>query len=127
MVKLLPQCLIVGPAFSPSNVIWLKHTELRDINEPGDIGTKGRYKGLPLPYGSCTIIITEKPGDWNLLDNLLIVLEAHIDKIRQQGGTEIILYCNVFHDGQCNFEFTGEELEKISKMNISLAISCYTA
>ena len=127
MVKLLPQCLVVGPTFSPSRVAWLEHAELRDINEPGDIGTKGRYKGAPLPYGSCTIIVSEKPGDWSLLDNLLKVLEAHIDKIRQQGGSEIVLYCNVFHDGQCNFEFTSEELGKIFKMNLGIAVSCYTA
>ncbi|PTX98683.1 hypothetical protein DB345_02915 [Spartobacteria bacterium LR76] len=57
---------------------------------------------------------------------MLTALEGNIAKLREAGGTDISLTCNVFHDGQCNFEFSNEELIRLSKLGVGLAVSCYS-
>lgn len=126
MTRVFPSCLVVGEAFSPARVIWTGLPIVRDVDEQGDIGTKGRYVGVPIPYGSCAIEASDGPGDWSLLGDILMVLEGNIAKLREAGGTDIYLICNVLHDGQCNFKFSNEELLRLSKLGVGLAVPCYS-
>lgn len=33
-----------------------KDIELKNANDPGDIGTIGKYRSVPTPYGSCCVV-----------------------------------------------------------------------
>jgi len=123
MVKINPRCSIQGDRFSPSRVA-LTGVKFKEAHEPGEIGQLGIYRDKPTPYGTATISVAEKSGDWGLLDKILDILENNIDSIREAGAEDVILDCDLFHDEQCNFEFTREQLGRIYALNVFFTVSC---
>lgn len=123
MTKVRPRCLIQGVGFSPSKI---KGVAFEDAHEPNAIGTLGRYKGRPIPYGAATICTAELSGGWELLDMLISLLETHIATIRDAGAEEITLHCDVVHDGQCNFDLEREQLLRIYNLDVAFTISCWS-
>lgn len=117
--------MVVGSHFSPAQVGWRDRHYVQDANEVGEIGKVGRYAGMPIPYGSCALALVQQPGSWLELARLLSALESDIVEIRRFGGNDITMYCNIFYEEQCNFEFSREELSSICNMEIDLAISCF--
>jgi hypothetical protein len=90
-------------------------------NEPGATGNAGRYRSKPIPYGSATLE-SDPPDD---LDALLDILTCSIAKFREAGADDITLHCDVFYSGQCNFEFSVNQIACLSKLKIPITISCY--
>jgi len=115
-----------GDNFSPAAFAKISSVKLIDTNEPGDIGTRGRNRGKPTPGGSATIEISDKAeADWSRFDDLLTMMESCINALREAGADEIWISCSLYHDGQCNFAFSKEELKRIAALNIDMPISCY--
>lgn len=127
MVKIRASCSIVGEKFSPMAFSKISGVKLIDPNEPGDIGKIGRYKGMPMPYGSASIEVSDKAEeDWSHFDDLLSVVEGCIEVLRETGAEDISLFISLFHDGQCNFAFTKEQLKRIAVLEVEVPISCYS-
>ncbi len=127
MVKIRASCEIIGQRFSPSLFKSLNSTPLLDANEVGEVGKSGIYRGLPTPFGSATIQVSSKAEqDWSRFEDLLGLLESCIEALRTAGAEEIHLSCSLFHDGQCNFGFSKEELKRIATLDVGVAISCYS-
>jgi hypothetical protein len=126
MVKIRASCRVIGDKFSPTTFATLSSVKLTDTGEPGAIGTAGRYQGKTTPYGHATIEVSDKAEkDWSRFEDLLTLIASCIDAIRKAGAEDITLHCSLFHDGQCNFGFSRDQLKRIASLKIDMAISCY--
>jgi hypothetical protein len=127
MVKIRASCLVIGDSFSPLVFAKLSPVRLVNANEPRDIGKRGRYCGMATPYGSAIIEVSDKAEtEWSRFDDLLTVLESCIDALREAGAEDITLSCSLFHDGQCNFGFSQDEIRRIAALKVDFPISCYS-
>jgi len=98
---------------------------LTQKQEPGQIGTRGRYKGEPLPYGAASLEASEAmlwQERWSLL---LGQLAEHIETFRACGAEDVHLSHGYFYEGQCNLEFSPEALRQVADLGIPFCISCY--
>lgn len=101
--------------------------KLANAHEAGAIGHAGIYRGKPIPYGSASIHVSDKAEqNWAKFDALLSLLESCIDNLRKAGAEDITISCSLFHDGQCNFGFSKEQLRRIAALKVDLPISCYS-
>jgi hypothetical protein len=126
MIKIRSSCEITGESFSPAKFSKISSVRFVNAGEPGAIGKVGRYRGKPTPYGQATIEVSNKPeDDWSHFDKLLMILEGCIDALREAGAEDIDLSCSLFHDGQCNFAFSRDQLRRIANLKVSFSISCY--
>lgn len=127
MVKIRASCEASGDNFSPAAFAKMSNVKLVEAPEPGEIGTRGRYRGVPEPYGSATIEVSDKAeNDWTRFDELLTVVENCIGALREAEADDIWISVSLFHDGQCNFGFSKDELKRIAALNIDMPISCYS-
>ena len=126
MVKIRASCEIIGDQFSPTIFASISHVLLKNAHDPGEIGKEGRFKGKPIPYGSASIAVSEiAEEDWARFDDLISVLETCGSALWQAGADDVTLRCSLFHDGQCNFEFSRKQLARIAALKVDLAISSY--
>ena len=127
MVKIRASCEVVGDKFSPAKFATLSSVKPADAGEPGVIGKVGRYRGKTTPYGHATIEVSNQADkNWSRFDDLLTLIESCIDALREAGAEDITLSCSLFHDGQCNFEFSHDQLKRIARLEIDMTISCYS-
>ena len=126
MVKIILSLILQGDDFSPNKIKSTCGESMRDFNEPHEIGTIGRYRGIPIPYGSAIIQLSENPQEWDALDEMLSFLKERISIYKAAGTEEMTLSLSIFHDGQCNFGFTRDELKLIHDLNVDIMISCYS-
>lgn len=125
MARFILSCDLFGASFSPADAESKTGLVFSDPVEPGARGRSGRYKGKPTPYGSARLD-TSDDAPWSTkLHGLLELLETHIAALRECGAEDIRLTHAYFHDGQCNHEFSPEEMRRIARLEISLCISCY--
>jgi hypothetical protein len=121
-------CDFWGEAFSPSFAEERTGLHFAEKNEAGEIGTLGRYKGVPIPYGSSTLLppcqVTIENPVYGL-EWLAQAVKQHRQSFEKAGATRIVLDLNVSHDGQCNLEFGGGLLRKIAESGVTLTVSCY--
>ena len=59
------------------------------------------------------------------LEELLGALELHMETMKQCGAENFLLRINVGYDEQCNLEFSPQELTRLSRINVPLAVTCY--
>ena len=127
MVKIQASCSASGETFSPAAFAKISSVKLVNASEPGDIGTRGRYRGKPTPAGGCVIQVSDMAeSDWSRFDDLLTVVESCIEALWKAGAEDISLSVSLFHDGQCNFGFSAEEFKRIAALKVDMAISCYS-
>src|SRR6267378_8340070 len=99
MYRLKAVCNIWGVRFSPSAAERSTGLTFSDRNEPFEIGTRGRYANRPTPYGAATLDPESTGGASSNLDALLDIVESQVPTLRVLGAEEIVLHCDVFHDG----------------------------
>lgn len=117
----------MGKSFSPAAFAKVSSVKLANAHEAGAIGLAGIYRGKPIPYGSASIQVSDKAEqNWANFDALLSLIESCIDTLREAGAEDITLSCSLFHDGQCNFGFSKEQLKRIAALKVDLPISCYS-
>jgi hypothetical protein len=122
MVTIQPICLFQGAQFSPRKVNLPDGVQFDKVNEPGDLGTTGRYKGKPTPFGSASLRFPSDQG--TQLREVLLTIERIVASARLAGAAEIELYLGVDYVSQCNFELCPEDLEILGRLKIPLLISC---
>ena len=127
---------ISGESFSPKAAGERLGLSLGpDSNEPGELGTMGKYKGKPTPYGSasfkCTVELADggafEPVCADLLPTSLAFFERSdfIPALKACGATDITLFVDVTWKDQCNLELSPTLLGALAKLGVVLAISCY--
>ena len=126
MIILIPKCLIYGKTFSPKAVEEEISVTFKVKNEPNEIGTVGKYIGNPTPYGSATLQASDETIRSNgALKDFLVLLEEKASIFVKHGATDICLDLVVFHDGQCNIEFSVDEIYRISELKIPVTMSIF--
>jgi hypothetical protein len=125
MYTLTALCNIWGERFSPLAAESSTGLVFSQRNEPFEVGKGGRYANKPIPYGAATVDASSPTGTSSNLDSLLEIIEPQISSLRLLGAEEIVLHCDVFHNGQCNFEFSKSQLDRIARLKLPLTISCY--
>lgn len=117
---------LYGEHFAPSEAEKISGVTFDEKKERGDIGVIGKYKGIPIPYGSASINFVHPGGEADLLPvdmPLLNILECFIPSFRTTGAEEITLVVNVFYTVQCNLELSPELLQRLAGLGIPLCIS----
>ena len=117
--------LFQGETFSPKLAEEITGFDFEDKNEVGDIGTRGRYKGKAIPYGSAQIT---PPKHIEMHDRILWLakaLDGKVDQFQAMGSDEPYIYIGYFYKNQCNLSLSKEELAAIAKLNIEFCFSCY--
>ncbi|HOX45004.1 MAG TPA: hypothetical protein PK668_15500 [Myxococcota bacterium] len=115
-----------GPKFSPKNVE--RHTGIRfsKKNEPGDIGTIGRYRDHPLPYGSCELNGPETGVDLQVPDpSFFESIEGAARECLMAGATSMLLHLDVAYTDQCNLELSKDFVSALARAGVSITMSCY--
>lgn len=112
-------CILIGENFSPSALEKSMNIFFHQKNEKGEIATIGRFKGRPLPYGSC--VVCDESNQEIVMD----FLEKNLDILKKNGIDNIFLRLDVIYESQCNFELDPNFLSRIVKFSIPLSISCY--
>ena len=128
--KIEGYCLFIGKHFSPLQVEKTTGLSFDEQNESGELGTTGRYKDSPLPYGSACINFSHPGTTPDLLPadiNLINILSKYMTEIRAAGADEITLYVNVYYTAQCNIQLSPELLKILAGLNITIAISAINA
>jgi len=128
-MKILPVVSIQGDDFSPSalkekcpSLTYCQDDDL--THEPMVIGKVGRYRGVPIPYGTATIKVSDTPSNWEALEDLVSMITSSIDEIRKF-NCEVTLHCDIFYDSQCNFQIDASMLKKLAFLGIDFSISCW--
>ena len=117
--------LLRGDAFSPKEAERATGLNLQDKLEVGEIATKGRYRGKPVPYGTAQLEAPEEIPYGESLLWIIGALEKHLDSFYGMGADTTRIYAGYFYKDQCNFGFGKNELQALAKLNIGFDISCY--
>lgn len=115
-----------GEIFSPAQAEQTYAVAFDEKQEPGAIGVKGRYRGVPTPYGAAQkswatdAVCFVEPGQ-PFLDLLQRLAEAS----RFAGATCVTLDFMVNFQDQCNFEFSPAFAAGVARADVTVTISCY--
>jgi hypothetical protein len=132
MLEITAALTVWGEHFRPSEVEQLASIGFSSKNESGEVGRKGRYAGVPKPYGSAELLmpsvsIEEAGGATALLDvNWLKQLDRIIPYCRDAGATDMEVHVDVSYDGQCNVSLSANELAALAALRIPLTMTCYS-
>lgn len=124
MTRIEPSIELWGNAFYPSEAIHAYKVAFSQFQDPGSIGQIGKYKGLPLPYGSATI----SPGlALDTEENKIAWVCREFQKIQNHQAQLMIetarVHLHVLHDEQCNFDLAPESLRLLAELGIPLTVS----
>jgi hypothetical protein len=122
------KCMFYGSAFSPAKVEELTNIVFAEKNELGELGTRGRYIGLSTPYGSSTLYpplqMTKENADYGIEWLINTIIKERVN-FESAGATDVTLSLAVYHDGQCNLEFSASLLKRIAESAVNVILSCY--
>ena len=125
MTSVKPRIMATGISFTP-RALNTPGFIAEDINDPGEIGTVGRYRDQPLPRGNVSYLLSKTPVDWDAIDALALKLPALARDLKALGAEEITLHLDVIHDGQCNFDISPILLKAVTAANVVFTISCWS-
>ncbi len=110
-----------GEKFTPSKV----EAQFSAAHDPGALGTVGRYRGVPLPYGSADFDV---PDD--IAEKVAYVHERanpYLARMREAGAEDFRLHITYHYDAQCALAFSKEELRMILELDCDLFVDCMAA
>ncbi len=116
-----PECHIWGKDFHPSCLGTINNIQMHLVNEPGEIGSLGKYKDKPLPYGACCVCTPDSIPIPRRITWMADFIKANKKKFMDAGATDITFWI-YWYGTQSNMEFTPTELSKIAELNIPLCI-----
>ena len=120
MINSSVTCILIGKHFKPRELKG--DLLLEDIQERGETGTFGRYKGKPIPYGSAVLRFKDSN---NSLEIALEKLHSNYQRLKDSNVEQMLLTLNVAYKDQCNFDIEKESIKKLAQMDIDFSISCY--
>lgn len=125
MTSVKPRIMATGARFTP-RALKVSGFITDDLNDPGEIGTVGRYRGQPLPRGNVTYLLSKSPVDWHAVDALALKIPALVRDLKSVNAEEITLHLDVIHDGQCNFDLSPTLLSAVAGADVVFTISCWS-
>jgi hypothetical protein len=110
-----------GERFRPSTL----NVPYSETEEPGAIGTRGRYRGIPLPEGSASFDVPETAKDGiRYLHGLVFPL---MPALRAAGATDFFIHITYHFDDQCALGFDSDELKLLAEFGCQVSIDCWKA
>jgi hypothetical protein len=112
-------CSLWGDKFVPSRLRIGGQVRIVHANDPGDIGTMGRYRGKPRPYGLCDVECTVKGR------GKISYLARHLAKRRRYylaRHASHVVYSILWRGVQGNMEFSAKELANLAKTRVAVAM-----
>jgi hypothetical protein len=110
-----------GEQFTPSKAA----ANYSSAHDPGVIGKAGRYRGVPVPYGSADFYVPEE-----VAEKITYIHERvfpFLATMREAGAQDFWLNITYHYDAQCGLEFSKEELKMIFELDCELNIDCIAA
>jgi len=110
-----------GERFTPSKVA----ADFSEAHDPGVIGQIGRYRGVPVPYGSADFDVPDE-----VPEKIAYVYERafpFLCAMREAGADDFSLHITYHYDAQCALGFSKEELKMITELDCGFAIDCIEA
>jgi hypothetical protein len=110
-----------GERYKPSSLAYAFTRQ----NDPGDIGTRGRYKGQPTPFGYSEIEVPALIPLEEKVPHLCREVAPVLAAIRAAGAVDLYVSAGYFWKDQCNFQLTESDLAMLSALGCPISISCY--
>ncbi len=111
-----------GEEFRPSRVPF----RFSEQHDPGIIGTLGRYRGQPVPYGSASYRVPPSVPNAERIRHIVHIIEPLLPAIREAGATDWHISIGRFYYAQCNEEYSLEELQLIARLGCGFIYSAYS-
>lgn len=111
-----------GADFRPSRVPF----QFTEQHDPGTIGTRYRYRGLPMPYGSASYVVPPSVPNAERIRHVVQTIEPVLPAIRAAGATDCHISIGRFYYAQCNEEYSLEELQLIARLGCGFTYSAYS-
>lgn len=111
-----------GEEFRPSRVPF----QFTEQHDPGLIGTVGRYRGQPLPYGSASYIVPSSIPNTDHIRHTVQTIEPILASIRAAGATDWHISIGRYYQAQCNEEYSLEELQLIARLGCGFIYSAHS-
>lgn len=128
MIRAKVSCNLIGEKFSPGKLEKKIKYIFNDKIEAGDIGSKGRYKDKPIPFGSVEVYPPEDllyEHEIAQLEWIIEFLEKNKSQISKNNIDDIRIMVSIFYETQCNMSFDSELLKRIGDLKMDLNISCF--
>ncbi len=110
-----------GTQFRPSEIDY----PFTSSTEPGTIGTEGRYRDKPVPYGSIIIEVPRQIPNNKRIEYIVRTVLPLMPDLKRAGATEWYLNIGRFYSSQCNEAFSTEELKLLASLDCPLHYSAY--
>lgn len=111
-----------GEEFRPSRVSF----QFTEQHDPGVVGTVGRYRGQPIPYGSASYVVPSSTPNTDRLRHVVHTIEPVLADIRAAGATDYHISIARSYYAQCNEEYSLEELQLIARLGCGFIYSAYS-
>jgi len=108
-----------GDTFLPSTI----DAPFSSTEDPGAIGRRGRYRGVPVPGGSATFSVPESEKDG--IRHLHASAFPFLPILRAAGATYFVIHITYHYDHQCALGFDSEELQKLAEFGCTVAVDCW--
>jgi hypothetical protein len=109
----------IGDTFRPSTI----DAPFSEAEDPGAIGKRGRYRGVPVPSGSASFDVPETEGDGiRYLHRLAFPL---MPMLRAAGATDFFIRITYHYAKQCTLGFDSEEMQMLADFGCTVSIDCW--
>lgn len=124
------ECYLVvsGTEFSPGAAERATQVLFTEKIEPGEICSRGRYRGKTAPEGWGKRDFSLPPEDADLVSpnsEILATLERCVPEYRTAGAQNIILHFNVSYFSQCNLQLSASLIRKLANLGVDVTLSCF--
>jgi len=120
MINVHFYCSLHGGNFDPTPFLDHAQFEFLDYYRVGDVLQRGRFKGEISNYGYICLKSKQKGFD-EFVHDLYAIKPLIVKSVADRK----ILHLTLEYKGQCNWEFKPILLQIISKLGLTLTLSCY--
>ena len=127
-MKIIGYIDAIGDEFSPIALKLIEGFNFTLSNEPNEIGSKGRYKDQPIPFGFSRIEIPIANLDSFFDGNeksLMEQIAECLEIVKQSKATDISIHFNVEYEGQCNLQFDPKWMVSIGQLGVPITLTTY--
>ncbi len=108
-----------GETFRPSTI----RAPFSETEDPGAIGKRGRYRGVPVPAGSATFSVPESEKEGiRYLHALAFPL---MPVLRAGGATDFFIHITYHYNQQCALGYDPEEMRMLADFGCEVMIDCW--
>jgi hypothetical protein len=108
-----------GDSFIPSKV----DAPYSKAHDPGAIGERGRYTGMPIPYGVADFDVPDEEKE--KIAYLHRIVMPLLPAMRSAGAEEFRLHITYRYENQCAIGFSKEEIKMIAELECDVPIDCW--